>query len=125
MQINRARMLIMEDANYKRGFKFDHVWNIIKDFEMFEDHISTRREKSCMKNVNYVSSNESDNRTPQSPVPDSPNFSLFSINLDDTILGGSSCDCPIGIKKVKLKKKNDDQTAMVINTLKEKKCKVD
>ena len=98
-------MLIMEDANYKKGFKFDHVWNIMKDFEKFKDHVSTRRGKSYMKNVNYVSSNESDDPTPQSPAPDSPNLSSFSINLDDTILGGSSCDRPIGIKKAKLKKK--------------------
>lgn len=64
--------------------------SFMKDFEKFKDHVSNRRQKSRMKNVNYVSSNESDNPTAESHVPDSPNLSSFSINLDDTCRRRSS-----------------------------------
>ena len=30
MQLNQAKTLLMQDPSYKRGFKFDHVWNMMK-----------------------------------------------------------------------------------------------
>ncbi|XP_050235436.1 uncharacterized protein LOC126684359 [Mercurialis annua] len=31
----QAKILLMQDPSYSNGFKFDHVWNIMKDFEIF------------------------------------------------------------------------------------------
>ena len=88
----------MQEGNYKKGFKFDHVWDIMKDFKKFKDHVSTARDKSRMRKMNYASS-ESNNPAPDSPVPESPSLSSFSLNLDDTNISGSSSKCPIDIKK--------------------------
>ncbi|KAG6534773.1 hypothetical protein ZIOFF_008676 [Zingiber officinale] len=33
--LTRAKMLFAEDPKYTKGFKFDHVWNILKDIEKF------------------------------------------------------------------------------------------
>ncbi|XP_051139610.1 uncharacterized protein LOC127257270 [Andrographis paniculata] len=35
-------ILMKEDASFKKGFKFDHVWNFLKDFEKFNDHNEAR-----------------------------------------------------------------------------------
>ncbi|XP_060176387.1 uncharacterized protein LOC132606770 isoform X2 [Lycium barbarum] len=35
--INQVKCLLMQDSNYKKGFKFDHVWDMMKDFEKFKD----------------------------------------------------------------------------------------
>lgn len=47
---------------------------------------------------------------------------FFSINLDDEEDRMGRSKKPIGVKKAKLKRKIDDQTSLVINTL-EKKIK--
>ncbi|KAF3497277.1 hypothetical protein DY000_02052647, partial [Brassica cretica] len=50
---------------------------------------------------------------------ESPGLFSFPLNLDteeDTI-GGSLSKRPMGVKKSKLKRKNDDQTSLVINTM--------
>ena len=72
----------MQDANYKKGFKFDHLWNIVNDFENFKDHVSIAKEKSRMQKMSYISS-ESDYPTLDYPALESPGLSLFSLNLDD------------------------------------------
>ncbi|KAF2608606.1 hypothetical protein F2Q68_00045258 [Brassica cretica] len=48
------------------------------------------------------------------------------MNLDDEEdrMGGSSSKKTIGVKKAKLKRKNVDQTSLVINTLEEKNKKL-
>ncbi|XP_059310913.1 uncharacterized protein LOC132062345 [Lycium ferocissimum] len=35
--INQAKCLLMQDPSYKKGFKFDHVWDMLKDFEKFKN----------------------------------------------------------------------------------------
>ncbi|XP_059289245.1 uncharacterized protein LOC132042733 [Lycium ferocissimum] len=35
--IDQAKCLLMQDPNYQKGFKFDHVWDMMKDFEKFKD----------------------------------------------------------------------------------------
>ena len=36
MQLNQAKTLLMQDPSYKKGFKFDHVWSMMKDAEKFK-----------------------------------------------------------------------------------------
>jgi len=35
-QLNQAKMLLTQYGNYKTGFKFDHVWPILKGIEKFQ-----------------------------------------------------------------------------------------
>ncbi|CAH9051878.1 unnamed protein product [Cuscuta europaea] len=39
----------MQDPNYSKGFKFDHVWDMIKKFEKFKDNVSTSRHVASKK----------------------------------------------------------------------------
>lgn len=39
LQMDRAKL--MQDPNYsKKGFKFYHIWNLVKDFEKFTNEIA-------------------------------------------------------------------------------------
>ena len=112
--------MLMEDPKYKSGWKFDHVWNIIKNFEKFQDQDTHARQVRNPCGIGYTSS-ESENPTPDSAAQASPGLSSFSLNLDDSedVTGGTLSQRPIGVKKSKLKRKCDDQTSIVINTLEE------
>ncbi|XP_050238084.1 uncharacterized protein LOC126687568 [Mercurialis annua] len=70
----QAKILLMQDPSYSKGFKFDHVWNIMKDFEKF-NNISKK--------------------------------------------GNSSAERPMGVKKSKLKRKNDEEVTKILNSIKE------
>ena len=37
MRFNQAKIMLSEDPQFKTGWKFDHVWNMIKNFEKFMD----------------------------------------------------------------------------------------
>ena len=124
MQLNRAKRMLMDDPNFKKGFKFDHVWEIMKDFEKFKDNTVTQRRIARKHSSTYLSS-ESDNATPESsadyPTPEcqrqsSSGLSQFSLNLHE-FLGGSSSDRPCGTKKAKLKKKLDEQLALAVKCI--------
>ena len=44
MQFKQAKFMLSDDPKYKRCWKFDHVWSIIKNFEKFNDgDTSTRK----------------------------------------------------------------------------------
>ena len=96
---------MQQDGHYKRGFKFDHVWHIVKDFEKFKDYSHTSRQFN--KVVNESSGSETP--TPDFGLPASPSLSGFSIDLNASDGGGSSSGRPIGVKKAKLKRKKEEQ----------------
>ena len=104
-QLIQAKTLMQQDRNYKKGFKFDHVWHIVKDFEKFKDYSASSRQVN--KIVNESSGSETP--TPDSGVPASPGLSGFSIDLDASDLGGSSSGRPIGVKKAKLKRTMEEK----------------
>ena len=110
----KAKVLFTKDAKFKSGWKFHHVWDIVKNFEKFKDCSSSSRRNPSF---NYPSS-ESENPTPDSVGQASPVISSFSLNLNDSIIGSPS-ERPIGVKKVKLKKKSDDNTSLLINSIQE------
>ncbi|CAH8355585.1 unnamed protein product [Eruca vesicaria subsp. sativa] len=106
-------------AAYKSGWKFDHVWSIIKDFENFKDGVAHAKRISISIPENTCS--ESGNLFLDSPTQTSPGLLSFSLNLSDgegKIIGSPS-PRPIGVKKSKMKRKLGDQTTSVINILKE------
>ena len=98
----------MQAHKYRKGFKFDHVWNMVKNFEKFKDNFPTTRQSTRRQSqhVNFYSS-QSDNHTLESPISASPGLSTSFPNLDDYSFGGTLSERPIGVKKDKLKRKND------------------
>ena len=65
-------MLLAQDKSYKKGFKFDHVWPILKDIENFGDNTNAAKVFK-RQTVKFVSS-ESKNFIPESPKSMSPRF---------------------------------------------------
>ncbi|XP_039145555.1 uncharacterized protein LOC120282775 [Dioscorea cayenensis subsp. rotundata] len=120
--MNRAKRMLLDDPNYKKGFKFDHVWHIVRNFEKFKDNVMTSRQISRKHAFDYLSS-ESKNPMPESQPPESTVLSQFSLNLNDSV-GGSPSDLPIGQKKAKLKKKMDDEVATSLSRLKDDNSKI-
>ncbi|XP_050233199.1 uncharacterized protein LOC126681689 [Mercurialis annua] len=108
--MSQAKILPTQDPLYRKGFKFDHVWNMMKDFEKFKNN--TRN------SANFVSS-ESKNPMPDSPKESSPGLSNFSMNLNDDGDVGIAERPTRGLKKSKLKRKKDEEVSRVINSIKE------
>ncbi|XP_039138851.1 uncharacterized protein LOC120276192 [Dioscorea cayenensis subsp. rotundata] len=54
--INRAKKMLLDDPNYKKGFKFDHVWHIVRNFEKFKDNVITSNQINRKHGFDYVSS---------------------------------------------------------------------
>ncbi|KAF8116108.1 hypothetical protein N665_0022s0038 [Sinapis alba] len=101
---NQAKIMLSEDPQFKTGWKFHHVSNMIKNFEKFMDG-------STSPNDHVINS----------PTQVSPGLSSFTPNLDgdDKIISGSSSQRPSGVKKSKMKRKLDDQSSTIIKTLEE------
>lgn len=112
--------MLMEDPKYKSGWKFDHVWNIIKTSEKFEHGVTYSRKPSdsCGFESTY---SDSENPTTNSEIQASPSVSSCSFNLGDKddLIGGSLSQQPIGVKKNSLKRRSDDRTSAIIKILKE------
>ncbi|KAG5614117.1 hypothetical protein H5410_013941, partial [Solanum commersonii] len=105
--INQAKMLLMQEPTYKKGFKFDHVWNLMKDFEKFKD-IDIGKKK-VRGQGSTLQSLESEAPSPTSPIVSSPNLSSFSLDLNENFSGHyTSSERPIGVKKSKLKRSKDE-----------------
>ena len=95
--MDQAKVLLADDEKFKKGWKFDHVWNIIKNFEKFQDGASSARQTSR----GSCSFSESEQQTPESVRQPSPS------------------ERPIGVKKAKLKMKTDDKVASSISKVDE------
>ncbi|XP_023644142.1 glutathione S-transferase T3 [Capsella rubella] len=115
---NQAKEMLMQDSRFKSGWKFDHVWNIIKDFEKFKNGVTSARKIQNPCDLRHTSS-ESENTIHDSIPSVSPGLSSFDLNLDeeDDIIGRSPPQQPSGVKKSKLKRKNYDETSNAIKTL--------
>ncbi|ESR55473.1 hypothetical protein CICLE_v10023446mg [Citrus x clementina] len=104
--------------NTIKGFKFDHVWPILKDIEKFGDDHSIATPYFRRQSSKFVSS-QSDSSAPESPTSASPGLSSFSLNINDEHVDDCSTQRPIGVKKAKGKRKVEDQNSLVIDTIKE------
>ncbi|KAG8391310.1 hypothetical protein BUALT_Bualt01G0174600 [Buddleja alternifolia] len=85
-----AKPMFVEDVQFKAGFKFDHVWNMLKNIEKFHDNDTTRRQV-CGKHASDYFSSQSDNQTPDCNTPEFLVFSHFSMNLNDDNDGIGGC----------------------------------
>ncbi|XP_020259093.1 uncharacterized protein LOC109835533 [Asparagus officinalis] len=83
------------DKNYKKGFKFDHVWPILKDIEKFTDvnagiqvgHVNAGIQVGRMQHGNFASSQSKYSPTSESPTLASPGLASFSFNMNDNDFG--------------------------------------
>ncbi|KZV30836.1 hypothetical protein F511_36886 [Dorcoceras hygrometricum] len=110
----------MQDTEFRKGFKFDHVWLIMKDFvKNFRATAIHKNTKEKIHEINLDSS-QSDMPTLNTPTSVSTGLPSFEINLssDDTA-GGTSSQRPLGFKKSKLKKIRDENVLELISTMKE------
>ncbi|XP_020247920.1 glutathione S-transferase T3-like [Asparagus officinalis] len=103
----RAKMLFTQEPKYKKGFKFDHVWNTVKNFEKSKDDVPIARQvgRRQPQSVNFDSS-QLDNPTPDSPISTSPGLSSFT-----------PPERPTGVKEARLKRKNDDHESSVVDSI--------
>ncbi|KAF3554998.1 hypothetical protein F2Q69_00014905 [Brassica cretica] len=77
-----AKLMLLDDPKYKGGWKFDHVWSIIKNFEKFKEGDTSTRNVS--NSCGFGDTNpELENVTSDSATQESPDLSTFSMNLDD------------------------------------------
>ena len=111
-------MLLTQDKKYNKGFKFDHVWPILKDIEKFGDDHSITTPYFRRQSSEFVSS-QLDSPALESPTLVSPTLSSFSLNINDEHVDNCSTQRPIGVKNVKGKRKVEDQNSLVIDTIKE------
>ncbi|KAK2657394.1 hypothetical protein Ddye_010446 [Dipteronia dyeriana] len=79
MKMNQTKNLLSQDNKYKHGFKFDHMWPILKDMEKFTDN-ETVTSPFQRETGHFVSSQEN-SQTPESPTTTYPRLSPFSLNI--------------------------------------------
>ncbi|XP_073025293.1 uncharacterized protein [Primulina eburnea] len=114
--IIRAKELMKQDSNFKKGFKFDHAWSIMKDMEKFAAS-SNHSRSTIQRGIENFDSQQSDTQATDSPKSASPGLSPFEINLSDENIGGTSSQRPLGVKKAKLKKKKDEYMSHTIESM--------
>ncbi|KAI3759745.1 hypothetical protein L6452_07780 [Arctium lappa] len=102
--MNEAKEMLKLDASYKKGFKFDHVWHIMKD---------------CENILNVNATPQYQRQSPyQSPSPGPGSSSgtdvgLPSLNLNDE-QGITLTQRPIGVKKAKSKLQSYDKIESLV-----------
>ncbi|KAH9751355.1 NAM-associated domain-containing protein [Citrus sinensis] len=69
-------VLLTQDKKYNKGFKFDHVWHILKDIEKFGDDHSITTPYFRRQSSEFVSS-QSDSPALESPTSVSPVYHHF------------------------------------------------
>ncbi|KAL2479510.1 hypothetical protein Adt_32476 [Abeliophyllum distichum] len=114
--LNRAKTLLAQEDKFKKGFKFDHVWFLLKDTEKF-GHDNCRELPDCQRqSVNFASS-QSESPTSESPSSVSSGLSSFSLQINEENVGGTSTRRPIGVKKSKGKEKTEEEKTILIEEI--------
>ncbi|KAL8529049.1 hypothetical protein ACS0TY_006496 [Phlomoides rotata] len=110
--MHRANVLFTQIKGYEDGFKFDHVWPILKEYLEVQAQAQAQSHSGASSDLDenmreYLNS-------PNSPTPP------FTVNLsDDNNFGGSSSSqCPEGVKKSKLKRKQDEEMSNFLQSMK-------
>ncbi|KAG6428154.1 hypothetical protein SASPL_112403 [Salvia splendens] len=112
--MNEAMQMLKTDSKYKAGWRFSHVWEMIKNFENFKDCAGSSRQQASR------GMQSSDSESQAHTLHGSQTLSSFPMSCDDgeeQILGGSSSSRPIRVKRAKLKKKQSDNSESIIATL--------
>ncbi|KAL1216080.1 Glutathione S-transferase T3 [Cardamine amara subsp. amara] len=102
--INQAKMLLTQEVNYSKSFKFDHVWPILKGIEKLSNKQTTRVVASQEESQHDFSSPSLQDES--SPTPGMNSFDLNTSGEEDNF---SKSRRPMGVKKAKRKQQCDDQ----------------
>lgn len=97
-------MLLTQDAKYKKGFKFDHVWPILKGIEKFASNHTNRAASFQEEGRNVMSSSSFQDES--SP---SPGMSSFDLNMNCEETTFNSSQRPMGVKKAKRQQQSEEQ----------------
>ncbi|XP_031274468.1 uncharacterized protein LOC116132938 [Pistacia vera] len=94
----QAKMLLAQDKSYEKGFKFDHVWPILKDIEKFTDNVNAT--EVFQRQIDRFETQESETPTLKSPQSMPCDISSNSLNISDENIGGSSAQRPLGLAAI-------------------------
>ncbi|XP_062106876.1 uncharacterized protein LOC133818168 [Humulus lupulus] len=101
-------MLIAQDPKYRRWFKFDHVWSILKDCEKFTND-NTNSPARFQQHGRSFNSPQSCSSGFESLTSTPTGMSTFDLNMNDEEVPINISERPIGVKKEKGKQKSDEQ----------------
>ncbi|KAL5741765.1 hypothetical protein ACOSP7_028497 [Xanthoceras sorbifolium] len=103
--LNQAKALLAQDPKFKKGFKFDHMWPLLKDTEKFAD-VNTDHTLNSTKST--------------------PGASSFCIDLNADFESEEQINDnndpfkrPVGRKKEKMKRKQVDEVTQFYKSFKE------
>ncbi|KAL5846796.1 hypothetical protein ACOSQ3_010320 [Xanthoceras sorbifolium] len=114
-----TKALLAQDPKFKKGFKFDHMWPLLKDTEKFADvntdHTPSRRKRNECNDVSQSDSTKS-----------TPGASSFCIDLNADFESEEQIndnndpfERPVGRKKEKMKRKQVDEVTQFYKSFKE------
>ncbi|XP_042415220.1 uncharacterized protein LOC122004393 [Zingiber officinale] len=113
--MNRAQMLLVQDPNYSKGFKFGHVWSILQGIEKFNSDNVKAASTRVQRQTAQADYSQSYNLEKDVYSPSSPHVSSFNLNITHSDSGDTSTKRPIGVKKAKLKRKNEQQFSKMVS----------
>ena len=96
----------MQDVKYSRGFKFDHVWPILKGIEKFANNNTNASRTFQEEGRNATSSPSFSIDLESSP---SPGMNSFDLNMNSEETTSSLSPRPMGMKKAKKKLQSEEQ----------------
>ncbi|KAL5566406.1 hypothetical protein UlMin_029570 [Ulmus minor] len=111
----------VENLNPSGASEQDIMPNIKKDLNLI---ILNNPTSTFQRQFDNFASSQSKLPTSESLTSATPGLSDFSLNMNDEEIGGSSTQRPIGVKKAKLKRKNDEQITTIVDTIKEENQKL-
>ncbi|KAL0735342.1 hypothetical protein Bca4012_011552 [Brassica carinata] len=104
--LNQAKMLLAQDVKYKRGFKFDHVWPILKGMEKFTNN-NGNAPSAFHEEGRNISSSPSFSVDPDSSP--SPGMNSFDLNINSDEGTSNLSSRPMCLKKAKRKLQTEEQ----------------
>ncbi|KAL4555181.1 hypothetical protein LXL04_037792 [Taraxacum kok-saghyz] len=92
-EMNQAKVLFAQDPNYKKGFVFEHVWNILKNVQKFSE-------------VNQIPKSQQKANAFSPPLTPSTASGVPSLDLNEDV-DIKFTERPIGVKKAKANLQNE------------------
>ncbi|KAL1225238.1 Glutathione S-transferase T3 [Cardamine amara subsp. amara] len=115
--VDQAKILLTQDANYSKGFKFDHVWPILRVIEKFANNQSTRVAASHSSRFGASQEEPRNHFSSPSLQDDSPptsGMNSFDLNTSSEEGSFNKNKRPMGVKKAKRKQQHDEQFKKIL-----------
>ncbi|KAL4572191.1 hypothetical protein LXL04_018960 [Taraxacum kok-saghyz] len=98
--IDQAKVLFTQDPNYKKGFVFEHVWNILKNVQKFSE-------------VNPIPKSQQKANAFSPPLTPSTASGVPSLDLNEDV-DIKFTERSIGVKKAKANLQNEKKHAQYV-----------